>query len=144
MFPSVLAVFLSREWKHLTNENIVVRHKSRQSWFRPSGTIKKFRARLNIGLPRSKCVTIELIQQFYCWFNLFLSLYIHCFLAHCEQVQRVPGTECERKDHFASNETEPFHNSHNFLHHQESHGRALRLHTQWKSEDYFIVSPITQ
>ncbi|XP_065813372.1 protein mono-ADP-ribosyltransferase PARP6-like isoform X3 [Labrus bergylta] len=51
---NILTIFLSREWKHLTNENIVVRRKSRQSWFRRSGTIKKFRARLSIRLPPSK------------------------------------------------------------------------------------------
>uniref|UniRef100_UPI0037E9AD91 protein mono-ADP-ribosyltransferase PARP6-like n=1 Tax=Semicossyphus pulcher TaxID=241346 RepID=UPI0037E9AD91 len=51
---NILTIFLSREWKHLTNENIVVRRKRRQSWFRPSGTIKKFRARLSIWLPPSK------------------------------------------------------------------------------------------
>ncbi|XP_041853993.1 protein mono-ADP-ribosyltransferase PARP6-like [Melanotaenia boesemani] len=50
---NILTVFISREWKHLRNDNIVVRSKSRQSWFRTSGTIKKFRARLNIWLPLS-------------------------------------------------------------------------------------------
>uniref|UniRef100_A0A8C4FGT5 Poly [ADP-ribose] polymerase n=1 Tax=Dicentrarchus labrax TaxID=13489 RepID=A0A8C4FGT5_DICLA len=56
---NILTVFLSREWKHLTNENIVVRQKRRQSWFRPSGTIKKVRARLNVWLPLSKYVSIQ-------------------------------------------------------------------------------------
>ncbi|XP_034541525.1 protein mono-ADP-ribosyltransferase PARP6-like [Notolabrus celidotus] len=51
---NVLTIFLSREWKHLTNENIMVQQKSRQNWFKPSGTMKKFRARLNIWLPPSK------------------------------------------------------------------------------------------
>ncbi|XP_068458536.1 protein mono-ADP-ribosyltransferase PARP6-like [Clinocottus analis] len=51
---NVLTVFLSHEWQHLTNENVVVRQKRRHSWFRPSGTIKKFRARLSIWLPPSK------------------------------------------------------------------------------------------
>ncbi|XP_076589330.1 protein mono-ADP-ribosyltransferase PARP6-like isoform X1 [Chaetodon auriga] len=51
---NILTVFLSREWKHLSNENVVVRQKRRQSWFRPSGTIKKVRARLSIWLPLSK------------------------------------------------------------------------------------------
>ncbi|XP_073327924.1 protein mono-ADP-ribosyltransferase PARP6-like [Pagrus major] len=51
---NILTVFLSREWKHLTNEGVTVRQKRRQSWFRPSGTIKKVRARLNIWLPPSK------------------------------------------------------------------------------------------
>ncbi|XP_018521812.1 protein mono-ADP-ribosyltransferase PARP6 [Lates calcarifer] len=51
---NILTVFISREWKHLTNEKIVVQQKSRHSWFRPSGTMKKFRARLSIWLPLSK------------------------------------------------------------------------------------------
>ncbi|XP_045893726.1 protein mono-ADP-ribosyltransferase PARP6-like isoform X1 [Micropterus dolomieu] len=51
---NILTVFLSREWKHLTNENIVVRQRSRHSWFRPRGNIKKFRARLSIWLLLSK------------------------------------------------------------------------------------------
>ncbi|XP_044048921.1 protein mono-ADP-ribosyltransferase PARP6-like isoform X2 [Siniperca chuatsi] len=56
---NILTVFLSREWKHLTNENIVVRQKSRHNWFRPSGTIKKFRARLSIWLPLSKSSELQ-------------------------------------------------------------------------------------
>uniref|UniRef100_A0A8D3AFT9 Poly [ADP-ribose] polymerase n=1 Tax=Scophthalmus maximus TaxID=52904 RepID=A0A8D3AFT9_SCOMX len=51
---NILAVFISREWEHLTNEKIVVQQKCRHSWYRPSGTIKKFRARLSIWLPLSK------------------------------------------------------------------------------------------
>uniref|UniRef100_A0A672F829 Poly(ADP-ribose) polymerase family member 6 n=1 Tax=Salarias fasciatus TaxID=181472 RepID=A0A672F829_SALFA len=47
-------VFISQEWKRLTNDNVVIRQKRRHSWFRPSGTIKKFRARLSIWLPLSK------------------------------------------------------------------------------------------
>ncbi|XP_041650542.1 protein mono-ADP-ribosyltransferase PARP6-like [Cheilinus undulatus] len=56
---NILTIFLSREWKHLTNENMVVRQKRRQSWFKPSGTIKKFRARLSIWLPPSKPTDIK-------------------------------------------------------------------------------------
>ncbi|XP_029952017.1 protein mono-ADP-ribosyltransferase PARP6-like [Salarias fasciatus] len=51
---NILAVFISQEWKRLTNDNVVIRQKRRHSWFRPSGTIKKFRARLSIWLPLSK------------------------------------------------------------------------------------------
>uniref|UniRef100_A0A3B3C4H7 Poly (ADP-ribose) polymerase family, member 6b n=1 Tax=Oryzias melastigma TaxID=30732 RepID=A0A3B3C4H7_ORYME len=51
---SILTVFINQEWKHLKNDNIVVWQKRRHSWFRPSGTIKKFRARLSIWLPLSK------------------------------------------------------------------------------------------
>lgn len=75
LFLSILTVFLSREWKHLTNESIIVRQKRRLSWLRPSGTMKKFRARLSIWLPPSKYATVSLIQPFYCWFNQVLSLH---------------------------------------------------------------------
>ncbi|KAM6937291.1 LOW QUALITY PROTEIN: protein mono-ADP-ribosyltransferase PARP6-like [Xenentodon cancila] len=51
---NILTVFISREWKHLTNDSIVIRQKRRHSWFKSNGTIKKFRARLNIWLPISK------------------------------------------------------------------------------------------
>ncbi|KAM8861771.1 protein mono-ADP-ribosyltransferase PARP6-like isoform 2-T2 [Synchiropus picturatus] len=51
---SVLTVFIRHEWKHLTNLNTIGRQKVRNSWFRPVGTIKKFRARLSIWLPLSK------------------------------------------------------------------------------------------
>uniref|UniRef100_A0A8C5E4G0 Poly (ADP-ribose) polymerase family, member 6b n=1 Tax=Gouania willdenowi TaxID=441366 RepID=A0A8C5E4G0_GOUWI len=47
-------VFIQQEWNRLTNESVIVGQKRRHSWFRPSGTIKKFRARLNIWLPLSK------------------------------------------------------------------------------------------
>uniref|UniRef100_A0AAQ5X384 Poly [ADP-ribose] polymerase n=1 Tax=Amphiprion ocellaris TaxID=80972 RepID=A0AAQ5X384_AMPOC len=51
---NILTVFISQEWKHLTNESVVVRQKSRHSWFKPSGTMKKFRARFSVWLPQSK------------------------------------------------------------------------------------------
>uniref|UniRef100_A0A3B3Y711 PARP catalytic domain-containing protein n=1 Tax=Poecilia mexicana TaxID=48701 RepID=A0A3B3Y711_9TELE len=51
---NILRVFISREWKHLTNDSPVVQRKSRHSWFRPSGTIKKFSARFSVWLPPSK------------------------------------------------------------------------------------------
>ncbi|KAM9352337.1 protein mono-ADP-ribosyltransferase PARP6-like [Symphorus nematophorus] len=60
---NILTVFLSREWRHLTNENIGVRQKRRQSWFRASGTIKKVRARLSIWLPLSKPSEEPAIKQ---------------------------------------------------------------------------------
>ncbi|XP_068580276.1 protein mono-ADP-ribosyltransferase PARP6-like [Cebidichthys violaceus] len=56
---NVLTVFLAHEWKHLTNDNVVVQQKRRHSWFRPSGTIKKFRARLSIWLPPSKSSELQ-------------------------------------------------------------------------------------
>ncbi|XP_028264568.1 protein mono-ADP-ribosyltransferase PARP6-like [Parambassis ranga] len=51
---NILTIFISQEWKLLTNESIVVQQRSRHNKFRPSGTIKKFRARLSIWLPLSK------------------------------------------------------------------------------------------
>uniref|UniRef100_A0A3P9DU55 Poly(ADP-ribose) polymerase family member 6 n=1 Tax=Maylandia zebra TaxID=106582 RepID=A0A3P9DU55_9CICH len=47
-------VFISRVWKHLANDNAVTGQKRSHSWFRPSGTIKKFCARLSTRLPLSK------------------------------------------------------------------------------------------
>uniref|UniRef100_A0A3Q0SQP9 Poly(ADP-ribose) polymerase family member 6 n=1 Tax=Amphilophus citrinellus TaxID=61819 RepID=A0A3Q0SQP9_AMPCI len=52
-------VFISRVWKHLTNDNIVTRQKSRHSWFRPRGTMKKYCARLSIRLPLSKYEALQ-------------------------------------------------------------------------------------
>ncbi|KAF7663751.1 hypothetical protein LDENG_00202150 [Lucifuga dentata] len=51
---NVLTVFISQEWEHLSNESITVKEKSRLGWFRPGGTIKRFRAGLRIWLPLSK------------------------------------------------------------------------------------------
>ncbi|KAM4734913.1 protein mono-ADP-ribosyltransferase PARP6-like isoform 2-T2 [Anableps anableps] len=51
---NILAVFISQEWKHLTNDSPVVQRKSRHSWFRPSGTIKRFSTRFSVWLPPSK------------------------------------------------------------------------------------------
>uniref|UniRef100_A0A8C7XCN9 Poly [ADP-ribose] polymerase n=1 Tax=Oryzias sinensis TaxID=183150 RepID=A0A8C7XCN9_9TELE len=51
---NILTIFINQEWKHLRNDNIVAWQKCRHSWFRPSGTMKKFRARLSIWLPLSK------------------------------------------------------------------------------------------
>uniref|UniRef100_A0AAX7V7X2 Poly [ADP-ribose] polymerase n=1 Tax=Astatotilapia calliptera TaxID=8154 RepID=A0AAX7V7X2_ASTCA len=51
---NILTVFISRVWKHLANDNAVTGQKRSHSWFRPSGTIKKFCARLSTRLPLSK------------------------------------------------------------------------------------------
>ncbi|XP_044212760.1 protein mono-ADP-ribosyltransferase PARP6-like [Thunnus albacares] len=56
---NILTVFIAQEWKHLTNENIVAQQKKRHSWFRPGGTIKKFRARFSIWLPLSKTSELQ-------------------------------------------------------------------------------------
>ncbi|XP_013876983.1 poly [ADP-ribose] polymerase 6 [Austrofundulus limnaeus] len=50
----LITVFVAQEWKHLMNNDADVRPKSQHSWFRPSGTIKKFSARLSIWLPLAK------------------------------------------------------------------------------------------
>ncbi|XP_005929192.1 protein mono-ADP-ribosyltransferase PARP6 isoform X1 [Haplochromis burtoni] len=50
---NILTVFISRVWKHLANDNAVTGQKRSHSWFRPSGTIKKFCARLSTRLPLS-------------------------------------------------------------------------------------------
>uniref|UniRef100_A0A8C6WVD4 Poly [ADP-ribose] polymerase n=1 Tax=Neogobius melanostomus TaxID=47308 RepID=A0A8C6WVD4_9GOBI len=51
---NILTVFIDHEWRNLTNEEVISNQKRRHSWFRPAGTIKKFRARLNVWLPSSK------------------------------------------------------------------------------------------
>ncbi|PWA22390.1 hypothetical protein CCH79_00016974 [Gambusia affinis] len=51
---NILRVFISQEWKHLTNDSPVVQRKSRHSWYRPNGTIKRFSARFSVWLPPSK------------------------------------------------------------------------------------------
>uniref|UniRef100_A0A3P9IXP0 Poly (ADP-ribose) polymerase family, member 6b n=1 Tax=Oryzias latipes TaxID=8090 RepID=A0A3P9IXP0_ORYLA len=56
---NILTIFINQEWKHLRNDNIVAWQKCRHSWFRPSGTMKKFRARLSIWLPLSKSSKTE-------------------------------------------------------------------------------------
>lgn len=51
---NILTSFIGCEWRNLTNEKVISHQKKRHSWFRPAGTIKKFRARLNVWLPSSK------------------------------------------------------------------------------------------
>ncbi|XP_037539510.1 protein mono-ADP-ribosyltransferase PARP6 [Nematolebias whitei] len=50
----ILTAFIAQEWKHRMNEDAEVQPKSQHSWFRPSGTIKKFSARLSIRLPLTR------------------------------------------------------------------------------------------
>uniref|UniRef100_A0AAX7V349 Poly [ADP-ribose] polymerase n=1 Tax=Astatotilapia calliptera TaxID=8154 RepID=A0AAX7V349_ASTCA len=50
---NILTVFISRVWKHLANDNAVTGQKRSHSWFRPSGTIKKFCARLKHSFLKS-------------------------------------------------------------------------------------------
>lgn len=51
---NILKMFIAQEWKDLSNERVVVQQKTTRSWFRPAGTIKKFRTRLAIWPPMSK------------------------------------------------------------------------------------------
>ncbi|KAM9754517.1 protein mono-ADP-ribosyltransferase PARP6 isoform 1-T1 [Menidia menidia] len=60
---NILTVFIAQEWTHLTNDKTVARRKSKHSWFRPSGTMRKFRARLSIWLPLSKYDKSNQIQE---------------------------------------------------------------------------------
>ncbi|XP_067091080.1 protein mono-ADP-ribosyltransferase PARP6-like [Osmerus mordax] len=55
----VLGMFISQQWKHLTNDIITTQQKTRHNWFKPGGTIKRFRARLNIWSPMSRSNTQE-------------------------------------------------------------------------------------
>lgn len=51
---NILTAFIRHEWNELTNEKVISQQKRGHSWFRPAGTIKKFRARFNIRLSSSK------------------------------------------------------------------------------------------
>ncbi|XP_012994336.1 protein mono-ADP-ribosyltransferase PARP6 isoform X2 [Esox lucius] len=50
----VLSSFVSQQWKDLSNETLVAQQKTRHSWFKPGGTIKRFRAGLSILSPGSR------------------------------------------------------------------------------------------
>uniref|UniRef100_A0AAX7U5I1 Poly [ADP-ribose] polymerase n=1 Tax=Astatotilapia calliptera TaxID=8154 RepID=A0AAX7U5I1_ASTCA len=64
----ILSTFTSQQWKHLSNEFLKAQQEKRHSWFKAGGTIKKFRAGLN------------LISDF-CLFFFFHSTQMHvCFL----------------------------------------------------------------
>uniref|UniRef100_A0AAV2L6B6 Poly [ADP-ribose] polymerase n=1 Tax=Knipowitschia caucasica TaxID=637954 RepID=A0AAV2L6B6_KNICA len=51
---NILTAFIRNEWRNFSNEKMVSHLKKTHSWFRPSGTIKRFRARLNVWQPSSK------------------------------------------------------------------------------------------
>uniref|UniRef100_A0A3B3ZUE4 Uncharacterized protein n=1 Tax=Periophthalmus magnuspinnatus TaxID=409849 RepID=A0A3B3ZUE4_9GOBI len=59
---NILTAFINNEWRNLTNEKVICHQKRRNSWFRPAGTIKKFRARFNIWLPSSKYIIIYFVH----------------------------------------------------------------------------------
>uniref|UniRef100_A0A8B9FPC3 Poly(ADP-ribose) polymerase family member 6 n=1 Tax=Amazona collaria TaxID=241587 RepID=A0A8B9FPC3_9PSIT len=56
----ILGMFTSQQWKHLSNDFLKTQQEKRHSWFKTSGTIKKFRAGLSIFSPIPK----ELLQGF--------------------------------------------------------------------------------
>jgi len=47
-------MFTSQQWKHLSNDFLKTQQEKRHSWFKTSGTIKKFRAGLSIFSPIPK------------------------------------------------------------------------------------------
>uniref|UniRef100_G3RHG0 Poly [ADP-ribose] polymerase n=1 Tax=Gorilla gorilla gorilla TaxID=9595 RepID=G3RHG0_GORGO len=47
----ILGMFTSQQWKHLSNDFLKTQQEKRHSWFKASGTIKKFRAGLSIFSP---------------------------------------------------------------------------------------------
>jgi len=50
----ILGMFTSQQWKHLSNDFLKTQQEKRHSWFKASGTIKKFRAGLSIFSPVPK------------------------------------------------------------------------------------------
>lgn len=50
----ILGMFTSQQWKHLSNDFLKTQQEKRHSWFKTSGTIKKFRAGLSIFSPIPK------------------------------------------------------------------------------------------
>ena len=50
----ILGMFTSQQWKHLSNDFLKSQQEKRHSWFKTSGTIKKFRAGLSIFSPIPK------------------------------------------------------------------------------------------
>uniref|UniRef100_A0A673YH29 Poly [ADP-ribose] polymerase n=1 Tax=Salmo trutta TaxID=8032 RepID=A0A673YH29_SALTR len=44
----VISSFVSQQWKYLSNETLTAQQKTRHTWFKPGGTIKRFRAGLGI------------------------------------------------------------------------------------------------
>ncbi|XP_036399488.1 protein mono-ADP-ribosyltransferase PARP6-like isoform X2 [Megalops cyprinoides] len=59
----ILSMFMSQQWKHLSNEFLKAQQEKRHSWFKAGGTIKKFRAGLSIFSPIPKSPSFPLIQD---------------------------------------------------------------------------------
>ncbi|XP_064426261.1 pyruvate kinase PKM isoform X7 [Mirounga angustirostris] len=56
-------MFTSQQWKHLSNDFLKTQQEKRHSWFKASGTIKKFRAGLSIFSPIPKSPSFPIIQD---------------------------------------------------------------------------------
>ncbi|XP_075753658.1 protein mono-ADP-ribosyltransferase PARP6 isoform X8 [Pelodiscus sinensis] len=59
----ILGMFTSQQWKHLSNDFLKTQQEKRHSWFKSSGTIKKFRAGLSIFSPIPKSPSFPIIQD---------------------------------------------------------------------------------
>ncbi|NXK25276.1 PARP6 polymerase, partial [Arenaria interpres] len=59
----ILGMFTSQQWKHLSNDFLKTQQEKRHSWFKTSGTIKKFRAGLSIFSPIPKSPSFPVIQD---------------------------------------------------------------------------------
>ncbi|XP_010004237.1 PREDICTED: poly [ADP-ribose] polymerase 6 [Chaetura pelagica] len=59
----ILGMFTSQQWKHLSNDFLKTQQEKRHSWFKTSGTIKKFRAGLSIFSPIPKSPSFPVIQE---------------------------------------------------------------------------------
>ncbi|KAK2501661.1 hypothetical protein MC885_007276, partial [Smutsia gigantea] len=59
----ILGMFTAQQWKHLSNDFLKTQQEKRHSWFKASGTIKKFRAGLSIFSPIPKSPSFPIIQD---------------------------------------------------------------------------------
>ncbi|KAF6131020.1 hypothetical protein HJG60_007927 [Phyllostomus discolor] len=59
----ILGMFTSQQWKHLSNDFLKSQQEKRHSWFKATGTIKKFRAGLSIFSPIPKSPSFPIIQD---------------------------------------------------------------------------------
>ncbi|XP_062926281.1 protein mono-ADP-ribosyltransferase PARP6 isoform X1 [Mobula hypostoma] len=59
----ILGMFTSQQWKHLSNDFLKHQQEKRQSWFKSSGAVKKFRSGLSIFSPIPKSPSFPLIQD---------------------------------------------------------------------------------
>ncbi|XP_031472094.1 protein mono-ADP-ribosyltransferase PARP6 isoform X5 [Phasianus colchicus] len=59
----ILGMFTSQQWKHLSNDFLKTQQEKRHSWFKTSGTIKKFRAGLSIFSPIPKSPSFPVIPD---------------------------------------------------------------------------------